>query len=160
MSTRCGNSNCGPRNWGWYRALVSRQVQGSLTFGNPVFFLPNTGCSNCYPPSAVQRCTVSDGGRCVGRPDGYQCDVCEINVRGGGGALVSTVFELRVDTWDHLQLPGSVNYYAGHNSPEGVILLSSDLNTGNYEMEFGSLATGRECQPPNVCARWQLCLPR
>ena len=90
---------------------MSRTTEGSLAFGSPAFSVSSGPC------------TVSEGGRCVGRPEGYgQDEDCAITVVGGGGVLgPCPVF----DTWyygeDPVTLPDGAAH-GGSDCPEGAAL--------------------------------------
>ena len=70
-------------------------------------------------------CTVSEGGRCVGRPEGYGPDEdCAITVVGGGGVLgPCPVFD--TDHGDSVTLPGGARH-GDSDCPEGAALAPGD----------------------------------
>jgi hypothetical protein len=134
------------RSPGYEAVFISRRVQGSLNFGNPVL----TVVGNTYMASGGRTysgepgpCTVSEAGRCVGQPDGFfmpcsgaGCDQCVIRVSGGGGVLGCTEFDLRDPAsqpeqwWGRYLEVGNGNYFVGANCPTGVITLPTDASPG------------------------------
>eukprot|EP01045_Picozoa_sp_COSAG04_P025653 COSAG04_NODE_3405_length_2844_cov_3.814208_2_plen_261_part_00 len=71
-------------------------------------------------------CAVSEGGRCVGRAEGYGGDEdCAITVGGGGGVLgPCPVFDTRNGD-DPVTLPGGAAHYRS-DCPEGAALAPGD----------------------------------
>eukprot|EP01046_Picozoa_sp_COSAG06_P038786 COSAG06_NODE_4509_length_4193_cov_11.274792_2_plen_387_part_00 len=84
-------------------------------------------------------CTVSEGGRCVGRPDGYgPSEDCDITVGGGGVLRACTVFDTMNNGVDLVTLPGTLPdaEHEGSDCPVGAVLAPGDAiawtsNTGN-----------------------------
>ena len=71
---------------------VSWATEGSLAFEGPVFSVTSGPC------------TVSEVGRCVGRPQGYgPSEECTITVRGGGVLAACAVFDTATD--DFVTMP-------------------------------------------------------
>eukprot|EP01045_Picozoa_sp_COSAG04_P007564 COSAG04_NODE_398_length_14962_cov_39.977461_7_plen_308_part_00 len=71
-------------------------------------------------------CTVSEGGRCVGRPEGYlPLEDCAITVVVGGGVLGPCPVFDTYDSNDPLTLPGGAAH-GGSDCPEGVALAPGD----------------------------------
>ena len=114
-----------------------------------------------------------NGGRCVGRAEGYGAlEECEITVGGTGGGVLGpcAVFDLNpYHTNDHLTLPDGAQL-GGSDCPVGAGLAAGDAlswtsngaNQGNYggEYENGCAAKGT-CGLPNsilgLGGGWQLC---
>ena len=90
-------------------------IEGSLVrYGSPVFDVESG------------ECTVSEGGRCVGRPEGYgPNEYCAIAVVGGGGLLGECgVFDT---IGDSVTLTGSGGWSrTGSDCPQGALLSSGD----------------------------------
>jgi hypothetical protein len=72
-------------------------------------------CADCTFAVSSGPCTVSDGGRCVGRSDGYgPSEECTITVGGAGGFLGSCdVFDMDMD---YLIVPGGTHFGPESNS--------------------------------------------
>jgi len=100
------------------------------------------GITNDTPP-----CTVSEGGHCVGRPDGYgPGEECAITVGGTGGGVLGpcTVFdtdgELLDTMGDYITLLGGAWHGGGRQSgsdcPVGVVLVAGDaLSWSSTELD-------------------------
>ena len=95
---------------------VSWTTAGALSFGSPVFSVTSGPC------------TVSDGGRCVGRAEGYEgSEECAITVGGTGGGVLApcAVFDTLGHGTDSVTLPGGAAHY-GSDCPEGAALAAGD----------------------------------
>eukprot|EP01045_Picozoa_sp_COSAG04_P001745 COSAG04_NODE_59_length_30260_cov_18.181327_13_plen_205_part_00 len=89
--------------------------EGSLTFGSPVFSVTSGPC------------TVSEGGRCVGRPEGYgPNEACAITVGGTGGGVLGpcAVFDT-TDSSDYVTLLGGAQH-GDSGCPVGAALAPGD----------------------------------
>eukprot|EP01045_Picozoa_sp_COSAG04_P019454 COSAG04_NODE_1890_length_5298_cov_7.441239_2_plen_625_part_00 len=97
-------------------------------------------------------CTVSDGGRCVGRPRGYRPnEQCAIAVGGGGGVLgPCPIFDLDSQSGkDYVTLPGEEwPGHGGSDCPVGVALAPGDAIAWTSD---GSIQGSVGC---NGCAKW------
>eukprot|EP01045_Picozoa_sp_COSAG04_P012452 COSAG04_NODE_839_length_9957_cov_18.873504_4_plen_170_part_00 len=86
-------------------------------------------CDDCTFAVVSGPCAVSEGGRCVGRPNGYSTsEDCAITVGGGGGVLgPCPVFDLNPyqNGLDHVTLPGGAAH-GGSDCPEGAALAAGD----------------------------------
>ena len=97
------------------------------------------------------RCQVSQGGRCVGRPQGYGRDEhCTISVSGGGGYVrPCTVFDTE-RLVDYITMPdGSVR--DGSDCPVGVPLAPGDVLNweSDYNAQGDTVTPGHDqCTPP------------
>ena len=101
---------------GELKGTMTVEADGSKTidppaFGQTVPFLVLSG-----------PCTVSDGGRCVGRPRGYLgSEACDITVGGGGGVLGDCcVFDICPGP-DQITLPDG-STHGGSDCPVGTVL--------------------------------------
>lgn len=165
------------------------QVEGSVSFGSPRFIVSSgRTCTNyelasgangfverCLDYDDTPPCTVSDGGRCVGRPHGYgQDEECNIVVGGTGMGLLGGcgVFDLSTAfPPDMITLPSdtgceglSEHSYAserlsrcghsGSNCPTGEALVAGDsiLWTSGHGCQGGG-----GCSVSNGCASAGLC---
>eukprot|EP01045_Picozoa_sp_COSAG04_P007571 COSAG04_NODE_398_length_14962_cov_39.977461_14_plen_446_part_00 len=137
-------------------------------------------CDDCAPffivTSGFTTCSVSNGGRCVGRPRGYGPDEdCAITVGGGGGGVLGPcpVF----DTWespsnpccDSVTLPGG--HYGRSDCPEGAALVPGDAiawhSDGNNQGTVGYMYSDNGCAAKGTCGLpyssqglgggWELC---
>ena len=140
---------------------------------NPGIFTVSWGCSdtggtmNCGPGRCtsdgndIPPCTVSEGGRCVGRPGGYgPTEYCEIAVGGGGGLLGPCgVF----DTWfDPVTLPDGSSHAGGDtgpNCPVGAALAAGGIVRwgSNHHDQGSSNHGGDRGVADNGCAAAGLC---
>ena len=101
-------------------------------------------------------CTVSDDGRCVGRPDGYMPDEqCAITVVGVGGMCMlgaCPVFDMWDD--DSVTLPGGSEHYYS-DCPVGTALTGGDaVAWSSNNMRQGSVGHGgydSGCGPKGTC---------
>lgn len=103
-------------------------------------------------------CTVSDSGRCVGRPDGYlPSETCAITVDGGGGTLGACgVFDMTPPNYgDYLTLPDG-STHVGSDCPTGVALLPGD-SVGWTSSANQQGTVGRQPGIDNGCAASGLC---
>lgn len=114
-------------------------------------------------------CTVSDAGRCVGRPDGYlPNEECTITVGGGGGVLGPCgMFDMDVfgadAGQDYITLSGEYGgtTHRGSACPVNAALVpsdnvrwrSGDANQGNYGPAHNGSPSGYD----NRCATASLC---
>ena len=98
-------------------------------------------------------CAVSEGGRCVGRPEGYgPSEDCAITVGGGGGVLgPCPVFDMD-NGGDSVTLPGGAAHYLS-DCPEGAALVPSDAIAWHSD---GS-GQGSASNNPNGCVAKGLC---
>eukprot|EP01043_Picozoa_sp_COSAG02_P067017 COSAG02_NODE_10620_length_1899_cov_1.294444_2_plen_378_part_00 len=89
--------------------------EGSLSFGRPMFDVSSGPC------------TVSQGGLCVGRAQGYGVnEECAITVSGGGGTLAAcSVFDVCPASDDFITLPGGAKHRAS-DCPVGVALATGN----------------------------------
>eukprot|EP01050_Picozoa_sp_SAG11_P014115 SAG11_NODE_1706_length_4412_cov_3.163691_3_plen_352_part_00 len=80
-------------------------------------------------------CTVSEGGRCVGRPDGYlPNEECEIVVGGGIGMISECLLDTEDGDWaDWLTTPDGIRHGHGVNpeSVESGCPIGASLSTGD-----------------------------
>eukprot|EP01045_Picozoa_sp_COSAG04_P004841 COSAG04_NODE_216_length_19953_cov_85.343558_12_plen_429_part_00 len=158
-----------------------------LCFGMPGCTLPNA--ANFNPQATVDDgscvgmsfgtayfavrtgpCAVSEGGRCVGRPEGYGLsEDCAITVGGGGGVLgPCPVFDTEYSGNDRVTLPGGAAHY-GSDCPEGAVLASGDAiawhSSSGYQGSVGYRGNG--CAAKGTCGLpysghglgggWELC---
>ena len=124
---------------------MSWTAEGSLGFGSPVFSVTSGPCM------------MSDGGRCVGRAEGYgPNEGCAVAVGGTGGGVLGpcAVF----DTWngnDHVMLPGARRYHS--DCPVGATLVAGDaLSWASNEAYQGSVGCRGSCGD-NGCAAKGTC---
>ena len=136
---------------------------GPLSVGSPVFNVTSGPC------------TVSDGGRCVGRAEGYgPSEQCAITVGGTGGGVLApcAVFDMlgMGVRYEHVTLPGGARYYES-DCPEGAVLTTGDvLGWASDGAQQGSVGLGQNdngCAAKGTCAApfsqhglgggWQLC---
>eukprot|EP01046_Picozoa_sp_COSAG06_P020233 COSAG06_NODE_1475_length_9337_cov_6.585733_1_plen_429_part_10 len=131
--------------------------EGSLSFGRPVFNVSSGPCE------------ISQGGRCVGRPQGYlPTEDCAITVSGGGGVLAPcSVFDMDgfgSASGDIVTVLGQV--HSNSDCPTGVALstdntvswFSDDFGQGNpdwYLLGYPD-GNGNGCGPKGICgpAAW------
>lgn len=158
----------------------SKAVEGSLIWGHPVFSVSSgrscTRCNAVWSSNAhessfcleqdclewdnIPPCIVSEGGRCVGRPEGYsQGEQCTIAVSGGGGMLGSCGVFDTYNTWhghDSVSLPDSCS----PNCPQGWASLNvhygSDCPVGELLNAGESVSWSGDS---NYHGRWQICFP-
>ena len=136
---------------------VSWAAEGSLSFGSPVFSVTSGPC------------TVSEGGRCVGRAEGYgPSEECAIVVGGTGGGVLApcAVFDLYGgDSGDIVTLPGVRALY-GSECPVGAGLAAGDAlswtSDGRYQGGGGNGCGAKgTCGLPystwDVGGGWKLC---
>lgn len=134
---------------------VPEVAGGSKTANPPGFGTQHTGTFTV----SSGPCTVSEGGRCVGRPAGYgQSEDCAITVVGGGGVLgACAVFDLNTGygNADHVTLPGGATY-RGSECPVGAALAPGDAIgwTSNGDSQGSVCPTG--C-PDNGCVAKGTC---
>jgi hypothetical protein len=113
----------------------TRTRDGSLIYGQPTFVI--TGGQSCLTADmdslqcltfGPPLCTVSAGGRCVGRPGGYYpSESCIITVVGGGGFLGECgVFDN--DNEDDITFPNGKRFNHA-NCPAGEALAQGDSIT-------------------------------
>eukprot|EP01045_Picozoa_sp_COSAG04_P022745 COSAG04_NODE_2615_length_3851_cov_1.872601_2_plen_270_part_00 len=116
-------------------------------------------------------CAVSEGGRCVGRPEGYgPGEDCAITVGGGGGVLGACPVFDTVDG-DSVRLPGGAAHY-GSDCPEGAALAPGDAiawtsDNGNGQGTVGHPNYDSGCAAKGTCGLpyserglgggWELC---
>jgi hypothetical protein len=143
-------------------ADYTRTAEGSLNYGTPVFTVSSGPCA------------VSEGGRCVGRPQGYNGhDSCDIHVSGGGGVLgPCRVFDLQSGAGsdqsgtfgDYIQMPrddinpnamrcpGCTTHFDS-DCPMGFSLRTGDYvrfrTDGNWQGTVGRYDDG--CQAKGTC---------
>jgi hypothetical protein len=113
-------------------------------------------------------CTVSNGGRCVGRPAGYEGDEhCAITVSGGGGVLgPCAVFDTEAHATgnDRVTLPGEDREYrGGHDGsdcPMGAALAPGDAITWQSDLavqgtvgceSWAAVGCGNGCAAKGTC---------
>eukprot|EP01045_Picozoa_sp_COSAG04_P010896 COSAG04_NODE_683_length_11182_cov_15.270775_11_plen_242_part_00 len=139
----------------------------------PGFFLVSSGCSardsNGVCTDETPPCAVSEGGRCVGRPEGYgPHEDCAITVVVGGVLAPCAVFDTNYGH-DMVTLPGGAEHRAS-DCPVGVALASGDViawqSSGNGQGSVGhrddGCAAKGTCGLPynddgNLGGGWQLC---
>ena len=119
---------------------------------------------------------MSEGGRCVGRAEGYgPSEECAIYVGGSGASVLGpcAVFDLNPDSqgrWDgdFVTLPGG-EQHAGSDCPAGAVLAAGDAlswtSNGSLQGSVGSDDNG--CAAKGTCGApysyrglgggWQLC---
>ena len=130
------------------------ELTGSKTIDPPRFGGPPGSFTVSSGP-----CTVSDSGRCVGRPAGYLWNErCVIAVGGGGGVLGPCgVFGIHSFNGDPMSFAGSGDYvtlpdgstHFGFDCPVGAILAPDD-NVGWH--------AGRNAEAPGARdVGWQIC---
>lgn len=148
------------------------ELTGTMTVGED-------GSRSINPPNAFGGtftvssgpCKVSAGGRCVGRPHGYDpSEDCSIVIGGGGGVLgACTVFDTEGVRSDFLTLPdGSTR--GGSNCPSGLLLApgaslswhSDNTNQGNrggnYDNGCGAEGTcGQPWSHHSLGGGWVVC---
>ena len=149
--------------YGHELSRVGRTSEGSLGFGSPVFSVTSGPC------------TVSDGGRCVGRAEGYgPSEACAISVGGTGGGVLApcAVFDLdsrNTAHGDYVTLPGG-EQFGGSDCPVDAGLAVGDALswTSNAVFQGGQTSQGGNgcaakgtCGPPysenGLGGGWQLC---
>jgi hypothetical protein len=96
-------------------------------------------------------CAISDGGRCVGRPNGYgRNEDCTIIVGGGGGVLGECgVFDTQNGV-DYITLPDGSRHWAS-DCPAGAALAPGD-NIGWYSDFSWQGSVGNIFNTDNGCA--------
>ena len=170
-----------PRNWGISGSPAFIVVSGDYCTNGAVGGCD--GCDNYVTLAGDQRgegsyagtppCVISDGGRCVGRPNGYVSDErCTITVGGGGGVIGGcSVFDLDSGGGDYITLPGPVlstdvgvngwhptlNRHYVADCPVGASLAPGD--TIEWRADYvtqGSASQGRSSSY-DVGGGWQLC---
>jgi hypothetical protein len=101
------------------------------------YALRPTTYGTCLEWDDTPPCEVSEGGRCVGRPNGYNpLEECTIAVGGGAGLLGScAVFDMDW-TDDPLTLPDG-SKHTGSDCPAGAALLPGDALSwaSNYQSQ-------------------------
>ena len=119
-------------------------VGDSITIDPPFFGTPVTGTFAVTSGP----CEVSGGGRCVGRPGGFNVNErCNIVVGGGGGVLgPCAVFDMQLV--DYIEMPVSNDWFdfSGSDCPVGVALAHGD----DLEWESGSVADREEEEEDSV----------
>jgi len=145
------------------------------------WFFVTSGCSGryCDPETGTSPCTVSEGGRCVGRPEGYgPSEECTITVGGSGGVLgPCAVFDTNPGP-DYVTLPDSDTSgyngeatHAGSDCPFGAALAPGDAITWHSNKDsqgsVGRNGEANDCTAKGTCGRswsydglgggWQLC---
>jgi hypothetical protein len=121
-------------------------------------------------------CTVSDGGRCVGRPGGYlgrmqgrMEEACTI-VAGGGGGMLGACGVFDLGPFDFVILPDGLNR-GDSNCPDGEVLAAGDTvrweTDGNNQGSLGRTANPASCIAKGTCGLpyshegigggWQIC---
>ena len=126
-------------------------------------------CTDDTPP-----CTVSEGGRCVGRPEGYgPSEECTITVVGTGGGVLGPcgVFDTAgVDRGDYVTLPGGARI-GDSDCAVGAALAARDaLSWASDGVHQGTVCEGcydNGCAAKGTCGLrhshdglgggWQLC---
>ena len=153
-------------DWGVLTGTVTVQADGSQTTdpAGLVVHLPGFFAVSSGP------CTVSDGGRCVGRPGGYEInEACAITVGGGGGTLEPcSVFDMDGTSEDYLALPdGSTPN--GSECPTGTALAPGDSVgwTSGHDRQGSSGWHDNGCTTKGTCGLlyseyglgggWQIC---
>eukprot|EP01045_Picozoa_sp_COSAG04_P012453 COSAG04_NODE_839_length_9957_cov_18.873504_5_plen_419_part_00 len=134
--------------------------------------LPATSAEGAFAVASGP-CTISMGGRCVGRPDGYQKNEhCTITVGGGGGGALGPcpVFDT-ANYNDDVTLSGEERGHYGSDCPEGAALAAGDAlnwtsgssaqgSVGSYNYDNGCAAKGT-CGLPysrlGLGGGWELC---
>lgn len=103
-------------------------------------------------------CTVSDGGRCVGRPEGYgSSEECEIIVVGGGGVLgACSVFDMEATADDILTLPDG-STHGGSACPAGVTLATGHVVSWQSDIAWQGNDAGIVGAVDNGCASKATC---
>eukprot|EP01045_Picozoa_sp_COSAG04_P022289 COSAG04_NODE_2497_length_4008_cov_1.911486_2_plen_382_part_00 len=139
--------------------VIAIDPEGTFSYGTPTFAV------------ASGPCTVSEGGRCVGRPEGYgPNERCVVTVSGGGGVLAPcAVFD--TEHYDFVGTPANQNDgWRGSNCPVNMALglgdtlgwHSSDSMQGNQggDMDNGC-ATKDTCGLPfssdGLGGGWEVC---
>eukprot|EP01045_Picozoa_sp_COSAG04_P024947 COSAG04_NODE_3194_length_3064_cov_2.095447_2_plen_313_part_00 len=121
--------------------------KGAFTYGTPTFTVVSGPCA------------VSEGGRCVGRPEGYrENEDCAITVGGGGGLLgPCAVFDTdNVDAGgDYVTLPGGAAHY-GSDCPEGAALAPGDTIAWYSNVVYQG-SVGSSGEDHNGCAAKGTC---
>ena len=118
----------------------------------PGFYVVNSG-----------PCTVSESGRCVGRPAGYGAnEQCAISVGGGGGRLDACgVFDMYIVGTDAVTLPDGTR--CDHSDcPEGMVLAPGDAVSWQSDAaNQGSVGCGgceNGCTAKGICGLpWSGC---
>eukprot|EP01043_Picozoa_sp_COSAG02_P022963 COSAG02_NODE_1211_length_13860_cov_3.931618_2_plen_1693_part_00 len=148
----------------------TRTVEGSMTYGTPTFTVVSGHSCTDFGPRSLQwvpdrpclaynttaPCTVSQGGRCVGRPQGYGAyEECHIAVSGGAGLLDScSVFDTETGE-DVIALPGGATR-SGSDCPEGTpVLLGDEMVWYSDNDHQGSYFAPNGCQEKGLCGPTQ-----
>ena len=195
----------GPASLGAVAWTKTRGPDGHVTVDGPDFgvgpvFTVTSGstCTNydghltnsCLEYDNAPPCAVSEGGRCVGRPEGYgPWEECVITVGGGGGVLAPCpVFDLPDPhlggDMDGVTLPGGVTYWGSSHTgddgcPAGAALAPGDVLTWASNIHdqgsdgrggSGDREDGGGCRAKGTCGLpfsydglgggWQLCFAR
>ena len=139
-------------------------VEGSLRLGSPVFAVSSgrtcsgygtyadttdyhsagdTDHSICLEYDDTPPCEISQGGRCVGRAQGYgPSEECAITVSGGSGVLgACSVFDMG-DVGDDLTLPDG-SRHGDSDCPAGALLAPGDAlssaSNGDFQGSVGMM---------------------
>ena len=177
-------------DWGALTSTMTVGDDGSKTVDPPgsldalPHFIVSSGCSanTGYPDytctgDTTPPCEVSEGGRCVGRPNGYlPNERCDIAVGGGGGGVLGTcaVFDISAVSSDSLntQMQQGGDIYlggGGSDCPVGVALAPGDVlrwvSDDAHQGNFGGGTNG--CTAKGLCGLpgsidglgggWQIC---
>eukprot|EP01047_Picozoa_sp_COSAG01_P029171 COSAG01_NODE_1991_length_8696_cov_971.862743_15_plen_323_part_00 len=107
-----------------------------LSFGSPVFSVTSGPCQ------------LSNGARCVGRPNGYGINErCMIGVSGGGGLLAPpSIFDVDNNGFDKIMLGCGLGGCSSH--PSAVQLAAG---TRGYGAEYKGSNQGAYCQASDEC---------
>jgi hypothetical protein len=165
-----------------YQSIITFE-QSCLDDADPLFFLTAIQNAQCPtdagpaspappppppapppPPPAVAPgtftvrsgpCTVSDGGRCVGRAGGYlPSEFCVIIVGGGGGALGACGVFDTYDSVDYVILPDG-SRHGGSDCPVGAALSPGDsVGWASNDIWQGSAPT---YSMYGLGGGWQIC---
>ena len=157
---------------------MTSAADGSKTVHPPGFGTQHTGTFAVTSGP----CTTSEGGRCVGRPEGYYFyEQCTIIVGGGGGVLgPCAVFDMTILIGDNgpepggndaVTLPGGA-VHGGSDCPEGAALAPGDAihwaSDFRFQGSVGLGTVGNGCAPKGTCGLpfnggnnlgggWELC---
>ena len=157
-------------DWGVLSITTTVEADGSKTNEPATPF--NGHARSSWFSVTTGLCTISDGGRCVGRPGGYgSFEDCTIAVGGGGGVLGECgVFDTQNGV-DYVTLPDGSRHWAS-DCPMGVQLAPGD--SINWYSDFswqGSVGnhwnTDNGCSGAGTCGLpwsgntigggWQIC---
>ena len=120
----------------WHGGVNVARTAGAVSSGPPIFAVVGTG-----------PCTVTAGGRCVGRAGGYEnAERCDIVVSGRGGKLAEcAVFDTEANhDYVSLQQSNHDSQHFGMDCPEGRFLSSGD--TVAWYSDYSKTGSG-----------WQIC---